>query len=208
MELLIAVSIFSVIALCLYSVFSGGIRIWKRQEEGFVYNHSVRLAFDSMAGELRNAINYSQPGNTGLDAEAAQGLKFSGDGKSLTFTTLIGGEIAKVDYVFEETADKKGRLIRKIVFQKEGFKEENQKDNILIEGLEDLAFEYAYKASGEEPLPVWKDSWAKEAQNTESKIPQGVRITLTFPGPGEGKEEIFRKTVFIPTGTFEEHKEL
>lgn len=189
MELLIAVSIFSVIALCLYSVFSGGIRIWQRQEQGFRYSHSIRLALDRMAKELRNAINYSQPEKAGLETSDEQNLLFLGEAKKVSFMTLIGGEIAKVSYVLEEGADQKGILKRKIVFQKEGFKDENQKEEIVIGDLDGLLFEYAYETGEKNALPEWKDSW-----EGEGKIPRGVKITLEF------QKEILRKLIFIPTG--------
>ncbi|MDD5449839.1 MAG: type II secretion system protein, partial [Candidatus Omnitrophica bacterium] len=121
MELLVAVSIFAVIAVSLYSIFSGGIQIWKRQEKGFVYNHTVRLVFDTMARELRNAINYSQaPQAATAETQAEMKLlKFTGEEKKLTFITLGGTEIEKVDYIFEETAQDKGQLRKKTVFQKD-----------------------------------------------------------------------------------------
>lgn len=209
MELLVAVSIFAVIAVSLYSIFSGGIQIWKRQEKGFVYNHTVRLVFDTMARELRNAINYSQaPQAATAETQAEMKLlKFTGEEKKLTFITLAGTEIEKVDYIFEETAQDKGQLRKKTVFQKDGFKEEKQKDSILIQGLEGLSFEYVYKAPAGEDTLIWKDSWGKDIQTAAPAIPAGVRITLSFPSAGEQPAEIFTKTVFIPTGSIETYNE-
>ena len=42
-ELLIASLIFSVIAVTLYSVFSGGIKIWGRQKASSEYGQGIRL---------------------------------------------------------------------------------------------------------------------------------------------------------------------
>lgn len=194
-ELLIAVSIFAVVAIALYSTFSGGLKVWHRQEKGFKYSHSTRLVLDAMAKELRNAINYSVKQGLGAGLEG-QGLRFIGDEKSLTFITLMGEEIAKVDYIFEE-----GVLKKRVVLQKEEFKEENQKESVLIENLDGLSFEYAYKGTGEGFELEWRKSWEKETVSDQPKIPAGVRITLTFDI--DGKEEIIKKTVFIPMGTLE-----
>ena len=117
--------------------------------------------------------------------------------------TVIPPAIAKVTYIFESAAQGQGRLVRKVVLQKEGFKEEFQKEDTLIDGAGGLLFEYAY-ASGDEATPVtWKNSW-----QDPSKIPAGVRITLEFQkGQSDGAaasaaKEILKKTIFIPAGQF------
>jgi prepilin-type N-terminal cleavage/methylation domain-containing protein len=209
MELLVAVSIFSIIILCLYSTFSGGIGVWKRQEQAFQYAHSVRLALDTIAKELRHAINYSQP-ETGVSgfAQAGQDLKFTGDEKTLTFITISGEEIARIDYLFEKDQDQKGVLKKGIVLQKEGFKNDNRKEHILIENLDGLSFEYAYQGEKADSPVTWQKSWGKEAGETKAAIPIGVRIILEFQEPGQKEKEIFKKTVFIPSGNLGEPKGL
>ena len=207
LELLLALSIFSIIAVCLYSVFAGGIRVWRKQEEGFKYAHTTRLALDRMAKELRNAINYSVPATTGMGAEDNQGLRFIGEKDKFSFITVTDGEIAKVSYLFsakggENARFQNGVLKRIIVLQKEGFKEENQKEDVLVADIDELSFEYAYEGEGKDSPAIWADSWGEEGQ---AKIPKGVRVTLEFDkgAKDQNKKEIFRKTVFIPTGSLE-----
>jgi hypothetical protein len=206
MELLIAVSIFAVIAICLYSMFAGGIGIWKKGETSFKYKHSSFLALDSMGKELRNAINYSRPEQTAQPTGLEEGpaLRFTGDEKTISFVTVISGNIAEVDYAFL-TEGEKGMLTKRVVFQKDGFKEkqENQKPGIVLDDLKDCKFEYAYKSDKDESGVAWENSWAKDAADKEPRIPAGVRITLVFQEPGRQYEEILKKTVFIPTGTLE-----
>ncbi len=201
MELLIALSIFAVIAICLYSVFSGGIRVYRKQEKVFKYSHNVNLALDKMAGELRNAINYSMPPPPAVSPEEARKLKFTGDDKSLSFITAKGADIIKVDYFFVSTQDRKGVLKKKISYQKEGFNEEKHPEMLLIEGLDNISFEYAYKGADKDAPPEWQKEWGKEAVEQKSKIPVGVRIILEFKDPEEKKAEILKKTIFIAKGT-------
>lgn len=200
MELLIALSIFAVIAICLYSVFSGGIRVYRKQEKVFKYNHNANLALDKMAGELRNAINHSTPARHAGSPEETRGLWFTGDDKNLSFITIRGDDIIKVDYFFVSTQDRKGVLKKKISYQKEGFDGEKRPEVILIEGLENLSFEYAYKNADKDAPPEWRREWGKGAAEQKSKIPAGARVTLEFKESGEKKAEILRKTVFIAKG--------
>ena len=222
-ELLVALSIFAVIAICLYSIFAGGINLWRRQETGFKYNQGVTLAFGKMAKELRNVIIYSQPQQTAQQpaqppaqqppaqpqqqpaqqSAQPQTPSFTGEEDSMSFMTVIPPDIAKVTYIFESAGQEQGRLVRKVVLQKEGFKDESLKEDTLIDGISSLLFEYAY-ASGNEDSPVtWKNSW-----QDPSKVPAGVRITLEFKkGTSDGAaasvaKEILKKTIFIPSGTF------
>lgn len=195
MELMLAVSIFAVIALCLYSVFSGGIRVWRRQEEGFKYYHAVRLALDRMATDLRNSIEYSLPEKVGLTSDTNLSSVFTGEKKQLSFVTLIGMDLAKVTYYLDNSSSGGHALKRKIVLQKEGFRDENSRDEVLARGLDDLSFEYAYEADTD--APDWRDAWAQADSNKglKQKIPAGVRITLVL------KNETFIKTVFVPHGS-------
>jgi len=188
-------------------MFAGGIGIWKKGEASFKHKHSSFLALDSMGKELRNAINYSKPAQAlaqppGL--EEGPSLKFTGDEKTLSFITIINGDIAEVDYAFSYESEK-GALTKRVVFQKDGFKEkqENQKPGIVVDDLKDCKFEYAYKNDKGEPEVVWEKSWANDTPDKEPRIPVGVRITLVFQESGQQHEEILKKTVFIPTGTLE-----
>lgn len=209
MELLLAVLIFSVMALSLYAIFSSGLRVWRKQQEGFIYGHSTKLALDRMAKELRNAIKYSIP-TTGEVSEDTKNLRFIGENQKMSFITIAGGNIAKVTYLFEQGENQKGTLKRIIVLQKEGFKEKNQKEEVAIRDLKDCLLKYAYKGAGEDSLPAWGDSWGMETSEAASKIPQGVQVILTFEkGKGENKkDEVIKKTIFIPAGTIEEQEGL
>jgi len=207
MELLVAVSIFSVIILCLYAVFAGGIRVWRRQEEGFRYTHTTRLALDKMAKELKNVINYSVPEEG--DEPGNENLQFIGEGNRVSFMTILGADIAKVSYFFENNEGGDNVLKRVAVLQKEGFSEEAQKEEILVRYLSEVSFKYVSEG-GESASPVtWKDSWVAGDGEQEATIPKGVMATLVFKEDEEeqGEAEIFKKAIFIPIGTLEEREE-
>lgn len=183
-ELLIAITIFSIIAVSVYSVFNAGIRIWLRTNPIVEDNQAMRIYFNMASLDLKNAVTYT---NTGTN--------FEGEPKRISFMALIDTaddktplhtELSRVVYCF----DKDAKAIKRLVAAKEdGLDEAYAKGQELLRGAkeEDFGFEYCYK----EPYPgaefayKWKDTWQDEA-----KIPRGVRIKL-----GE-----FKKVIFIPTG--------
>jgi len=208
MELMVALSIFAVITLTLYSAFAGGIGIWRRQEKGFKYGHNIRLVLTRMSKELRmTIIKYHEPstdvvvpGFSVEDEETVSGLGFMGNASDISFVTLINGRIAQVSYSFESDMDEDGKLVRTETFQEDGFKArvEDQEDfesgEVLISGLGNCVFEYAYVGEDEDSPPVWQGSWGME-----DELPKGVKIKLEFK-EGDEVKEVFTKTVFIATG--------
>lgn len=183
-ELLIAVTIFSIIAVSVYSVFNAGIRVWLRTNPIVEGNQAMRILFNTASLDLKNAVAYT---NTGTN--------FKGEPKKISFMTLIDvagdktplhTELARVVYCF----DKDTKAIKRLVAAKdEGLDETKARGQEFLRDTkeEDLGFEYCYEEtySGTEFAYKWKDTWQDEA-----KIPRGVRIKL-----GE-----FRKAIFIPTG--------
>ena len=201
-ELLIAVSIFSVIALCLYSTFAGGIRLWRRQETGFRSHHTVRLAMETMAKDLKNSIVYSQPAKEASEGDSAQpDLSFAGQSKKMSFVAIVSNEIAQVTYQVDGAEGGTWVLKRAVALQKEGFSEQGRKEEVLVEGLDNAWFEYAY--GGKEAASItWKETWS-----VADKIPRGVRMSAEFKGGGRTEQEILRKAVFIATGVLEKSEQ-
>jgi len=183
-ELLIAVTIFSIIASSVYSVFSAGIRVWLRTNPIVEGNQAMRILFNTASLDLKNAVIYTDTG-----------ANFKGEPKRISFMTLIDAsgdetpshmEIARVVYCF----DRDTKIIKRLAAAKdEGLDETKARGQEFLRGVkeEDLGFEYCYKESypGAEFAYKWKDAW-----QDETKIPRGVRIKL-----GE-----FKKVIFIPTG--------
>ena len=223
-ELLIAVSIFSVVAVALYSSFNAGIRVWRRAEENMELHQAVRLAFEGLAKELRNAIFFGE--EVSEDTSKPEGqielaekpeLAFIGARKEITFMTQVDRltdegefqrELAKIKYALEEDT----KITRLVSFQGEGFDEalsgSSRTDSgdsgkeILIEGIEELVFEYSYENEDEESEPVWKDYW-----EDQQGLPLGVKARLKVRRK-EGAAGEFFKTVFIPTGILGKEGEL
>ncbi|MFH1848374.1 MAG: prepilin-type N-terminal cleavage/methylation domain-containing protein, partial [Candidatus Omnitrophota bacterium] len=146
LEVLISVSIFAIISTCLYSTFSSGIGIWRRQQKTVNINESVRYFFDNIARELRHSVKYPQPDlEEGL--EGFPETRFIGQEDRVSFVTLRSGldegyrhkEIIKVAYAFNR---EEGKLCKAVMAQRDGFMEESKDEQVLIENISGIEFSY------------------------------------------------------------------
>lgn len=192
-ELVIAITIFSIIAVSVYSVMRAGLRLWLKTNPLIQANQSYRFFFDTISKDLKNAVAYYA--NT--DKENAN---FTGGPNKLSFMTLIETsagegtasylEPAKVTYYFDPAAK---TVKRSVATRLEGFDETAVKGvDILNDVASDkFGFQYCYKdafgASEDTYSYEWSDTWSEELK---LKIPRGVKVRV-----GD-----YTKTVFIPTG--------
>ena len=205
-ELIIAVTIFAIIAVSIYSTFNAGLRIWLRTSPMIEANQSLRVFLDTVSLDLKNAVAYYDTSGTLVKpgfGEAYEGeINFEGAPARISFMTIISAadpklglheELAKITYIYDKAAKSVKRLV---ATKAEGFDEVNAKSFEMLTGIEekDFGFEYCYKKmiTNSEYEYEWKDAW--EEKNVKT-IPRGVRIKAG---------EALRKTVFIPTGTLGE----
>lgn len=189
-EMILAVTIFSIIAVSIYSVFRVGTQLWLRTSPMIEANQSFRFFFNTISSDLKNAVLYSK-----------KCTDFEGENQRISFMTLVEvsgpgmlphTELARVIYYF----DKSNKTIKRAVSTRlEGFSENTNGTDILnnIEN-KDFGIEYCYK-SGFSPTEYdyeWKKIWQEDEDKEKSagKIPRGVKVKA-----GE-----YEKTIFIPTG--------
>lgn len=200
-ELLIALSIFAVVAIALYSAFSAGIAVWRRSSEGRDAYQDVKFIFDDMTKDLKNAL-YLSKGEESIYA-------FSGTTSEIIFMALEDTsseegpqkEIVKLAYKYDEGQNE---LIRLRADISNGFDIEKGEREVLFSNVEEFELEYCYDSGDEDNPYLWKDEWLEG----DVGIPRGIRITLLGKAGRRGEEmPKFIKTVFIPTGILGE-KEL
>jgi len=186
-ELLIALTIFSAIAVSVYYTLNTGIKVWRRGNSVISDNQKLRVCFDAISRDMKNSVSYS-----GIEPE------WSAD--KVSFATIINTSknghaakrLAEVTYYFDS---KKGELSRKCFMFKEEDEEKPAAEKTLLDDLRDLTFEYACEPPTSYGEYIWKDEW-----DFENKIPRGARIKLTLKNEEENTPETFTKTIFIPTG--------
>ncbi len=187
-ELVVSLTIFSVISLSIYSSFAGGISVWRKAQEFSSVYQTARLLLDDIAMELKNAVKVS-------------GTEFNGGPRRLSFITLRQAshgasarrdtQIAKVTFeVLRDPSASGYALFRR---QASNLKVRGEAE-LMVGSLSSLDFQYTYINSVGELQP-WAKVW-----KMNDELPLGVKITLNIGGTQ------FTKMVFIPHGFREEEK--
>lgn len=187
-ELIIAITIFSVIAVSIYSVLRTGVRLWYRVSPMIQDNQSFRLFFNTISRDLKNSLPYF-----------SKDVNFEGNRDKVSFMTLVDisdeGSFARMEpamviYYYDRITK---TVKRGVATRLEGLNEDLAKYSDILNNLEDkeFGFEYCYKlgSSKTEYEYEWKDEW-NDKEKESGYIPRGVRIRA-----GD-----YSKTVFIPTG--------
>ncbi len=190
-ELLIAILIFSIVIVAIYSTFSTGLIVWKKGEESSRLYQEARLALNKMALELRNAHFYSN-------------IKFAGEANRLSFATLLSSpspeenaqlQLYQVTYYLDDnqTLRRRAESLPALLQGNTGEAKE------LASSVRELNFSYGYEyyeEGVEEPQFIWKDKWTEE-----KTIPSLVKITLVLQDEKNPPGKIaFTRTVPIPSG--------
>ena len=207
-ELIVAVTIFAIIAVSIYSTFNAGIRMWLRTSPMIEADQGMRIFFNTASLDLKNSMAYYPKLTSATSAFAPSSfssfgteepLNFEGEPARVSFMTIMNvsgpdgntrGEITRVAYIY----DKANRSVKRLVATKrEGFDEAKAKAFEILNNIEekDFGFQYCYKSSTSSVSDYeneWQETW--EGEKNKQKIPRGVKIKA-----GE-----FTQTVFIPAG--------
>lgn len=187
-ELLIAFTIFSVIASSIYYTLHSGMKFYSKGNSLIEDNQQLRIFFDTLTTDLRNAVDY----HPYIEAEW--------NNNAITFSSIINifnkgsfnRELVKLSYFLEQ-----GELIRKCATLHEGLQQEKAKGQLLLEEVKSLNFQYCYQAQDSDGWQ-WIDQW--QLGENDPLMPKGIKVKLTLNRQGQEASASFVKTVFIPLG--------
>ena len=203
LELLLAITIFSIIATALYSSFYSGLKILKRSEEAMKLHQDLRFVTEELSLELRNAlITPLQTEENALtqELEEEKVYYFRGDRKGFRFVSLKNEGVCELGYRFK--GDQANTFLRTARFQSHGFTSQPERDEELLVGiLEDVEVLYSYEGQDEDAPIVWLDIW-----EIEEMLPLGIKVRLRLKGLGDHSE--LTKTVYLPVGELGKQGEL
>ena len=229
-ELLLALSIFAVVAVCVYGTFWAGVKLNQRSEGETAAYHQIRLALDLMSVDLENAVPYdftnSYPDKVAFAGEkdAVTFLLAAGKGLKVVRYYLAspqGGSVHKVivGAAHERNVDavvdfrEQEVVLRDLVREEWDFPEyvsgvtgKDHAAEVIASnvGENSLKFFYGYSVSpagGEDAQP--DDTYEWRAEWTQGDIPLMVRIEMDFFLAGPAQRLItMRKDVFIPQGSW------
>lgn len=162
-ELLITISILSIVSITIYSAFSAGLNVWKRRNQIGKLDISAKIALEKIVRDVRNIVKFPD-------------IKITGDKNTLTIPTIIKGEdkdigyyfqIGKVVYSFDSVNSK---LYRKELDYPSSFQDTSSGGRDILSPIKDFSFKYyVYNPEAEEYS--WQDAWEeKEAEkSTDTK---------------------------------------
>ena len=181
-EILLALSILSIVMLIILGALRIGVRAWEKGEDVLVAQQRARTLLDQLARQLASA-------SVLMRAQKEQPLVvFAGSRRALEFTSSLPlinsiqfGPV-HVRYVIETDPGGKKRLllfeesIRPADYLSEGQLRHDTEARLLIGQLEDLRFEYLGAGSnGPGPQAGWTSSWRPR---DPLELPRAVRITF------------------------------
>ena len=105
-EVMLAVSIFAIVAVAINSTFGAGLFAWRSAQETQNLYQDIRLALNKMAGDLENAVLYSDS-----EEEGHKVPNFAGLENELSFYSLaesfsaipVHPELRRITYRLDES---------------------------------------------------------------------------------------------------------
>lgn len=185
-EILLAVSIFSILAVSVYSVFNMGITAWRKMEAILERYQRIRLIMERIGLELRNCLDLDIDNSFILDPEKA--YDFQGMADKVIFYTLKNGEIKRIIYKIEKDIEKSKELEREFLLLKRDeklfspfpFKDEEFQGEVVVDLIKELKFEYLERKSDSEEN--WLNKWG-EAELQRKNLPTQIKIEMVFYVP-------------------------
>ena len=188
-ELLIGITIFSVIAASLYSNLNTGIYIWKRSKTDISENRAVLYLFNKLRYDLQSAVSFSSIQFVG----EADNLYFCSLQEDLNNPKLI--ELKKIEYTLTNKNESDIHLTRKLQHISNAISTDPQPmdKEKHFKNVKNIQFEYSYIDTENEIL-VWMPYWTQK-----DVLPKYIRIFWEFRNPPINTKTT--QTIYIPTGS-------
>ncbi|MCX7912956.1 MAG: prepilin-type N-terminal cleavage/methylation domain-containing protein [Thermodesulfovibrionales bacterium] len=168
LELIISITIFSIILLILFGAMRLGHRSIEKAEKKIEFLERLRATLNTIDSQLQSQIPLT------YDEDGEKKLYFVGLKDSLQFATNFSiwrghKGYVKVQYNVEE--DLTGR--KALYITENTISIDQPKRTLLLAGVQSISFYYFYKASIEDEEGYWVDEWTED-----SSIPEKVAINI------------------------------
>lgn len=221
-EILVAVTIFSIIITMLFTVFKVGLESWRRAESNLEIYQNARIALDMMSRELRAAMldqyyidaSQSPPISfitfRGFDSSSPSGWRANSIGDEIYFVASLNPQNPPANFDLCEagywlngnaTADTKDDSLQRLYDPPVGasppvYNFSDGNSSKLASYVTELNFRY-HDGAG------FSDTWDSTTGSQAGKLPKMVEITITVRernpiNPNIPNIERFRTNVFIP----------
>jgi len=201
-EILLVVTMLSLVGITIYTAFSNGVRVWQRMSQSLP-EEDVGIFFEKLSGDLRNSFNYSgiktspfEKGGPSLSSPfekgGLRGIKFTGTKDTISFPTLLnisdegktGKGIGRVTYFFDVQA---GSLNKREESYSQLYQNSAVASRKLADDIKALNLQY-YCYDTRQKVYFWKNDW-------QEGLPLAVKVEV---GYGDGAKVC--KVISLPVG--------
>jgi general secretion pathway protein J len=206
LELILSISILSVVLVTIYGTLSMGSRAWEKGERDIEKIQRERVVMNLLSREIKSIFPYKvtpSERDTHKEFYAFEGKK---DSISFVSTAPLKGEKGGLSWLTFWVEDDEGLVVverdalRADIFEE---KESIDKDEmeVLDQQVTAIRFEYYQLKSGKtegEGEGEWEEKWDAEK---ERALPSAVRVELTFEEEGRGEDsegEVYTKELITP----------
>ncbi|MCM8797229.1 MAG: prepilin-type N-terminal cleavage/methylation domain-containing protein [Candidatus Omnitrophica bacterium] len=172
-ELLIAVSILSIIILSLYSTFRSGLSSYEKIDFALETYQSARIVLNRLNSDLKNSFVY-------LKSDSG----FKGETNELQFFTVIEAFGNNKNYPFVAKVKYKlsGVSLSRLYYKNMDSVNEDgaEGEEEIFPGIKDISFQYAFPDTSGDELYKWQDSWpSPDKIEQRQTLPLAVKIDLS-----------------------------
>ena len=206
LELLLSITILSLVLVMIYGTLSIGSRAWEKGERDISKIQRMRVIMDLLSREIKSAFPYEVTPSE-LDVHK-KFYAFEGKKDSISFVSAVplkGGRGRLSWLSFWVESDEGLVVVERDALRTDIFKERNSIDEnelvVLDPRITRMRFEYYKLKSGKEEGEgegMWEEHWDAEK---EGMLPRAVKVELTFEEEGKGEEdegEIYYRELVIP----------
>ncbi len=181
LELVISLTIVTVIVVIIFGALRIGIRAWEKGEKDVDIRQRQRIVLDLIKRQLVSTCV------SDVWARDQQLVSLKGDSKSIEFVSQIpltpGSQIGMVFVKYAVKREKVGDKARLIFYErnvalpdkKMGARSPEEDDfSELMSGMKSMIFEYLKERPGE-AASMWQKNWDPEV---DKGVPRAVRVTL------------------------------
>jgi len=193
-ELLIAVTIVTLIILSVYSAFNTGILAYKKIDSAFDGYQEARIILNRLETDLRNSFAYSQESSF-----------FKGGSQTLYFFNVSQiydkndeySDLCRIKYYLE------GSTLKRTIYK--GIAALIEDENVELQDfsamVKNIDFEYAYMSTDGKPGIVWQNVWPQKDEQGKG-LPLAVKVKLVLIGKGVKQQRLlgFTKTIALAQG--------
>ncbi len=216
LEIVVVVTIFSIIATMVFMVFRPALESWRRTESHSEIYQNARTALDMMARDLSAAIlSTSDSSITFRGFNGSSPWRTNSIGDEVYFVAALNPtdpsakfELCKVGYWLDgkgtATTSKDDELIRYYDIQTVSPPNYDFSANSTRSAKIALYVTYLNVRYYDSTAATWKDTW-NSAGAESGRLPRMVEITITVRepvplNPSDPKTQQFLTNVFIPAG--------